>query len=218
MQINLLTTVPEYFESVLQASIIGRAINKKKVKFEILCLRDFAPGRIKKIVDDKPYGGGAGMILKVEPIYKALQALKRQKSLGQVFLTSAKGEIFCQKTAHLWSQLNYLTLICGHYEGVDERILSFIDGEISLGKFVLTGGEAAAAAMIDATVRLLPEVLGNPESLKEESFQQNSLEYPQYTRPEDFLGLKVPEVLLSGHHAEIEAWRKKHRQSLKKKN
>lgn len=214
MKINLLTTQPDFFASVLQTSILGRALKENLAQVEILCLRDFADGKIKKIVDDAPYGGGAGMILKIEPIYRALQALDEKGEQGQVFLTSAKGPVFNQQIARDWSALPYLTLICGHYEGVDERVLHFIDGEISLGQFVLTGGEIAAAAIIDAVVRLLPGVLGNPQSLAEESFTQNSLEYPQYTRPETFQDFTVPSVLLSGDHAKIAAWRREHSRSL----
>ena len=207
MIVNLITAVPEYFVSVLNVSILGRAAAASLVTFNIVSLRDFADGNLKKQVDDAPYGGGAGMILKIEPIYRALQFLEEQNIKGSVFLTSAKGPTFTQTQAQSWSKLPALTLICGHYEGVDERVLNFVDGEISLGQFVLTGGEAAALAMLDATVRLLPGVLGNPNSLDEESFQTNTLEYPQYTRPEDFLGLKVPEILLSGNHGAIDNWR-----------
>lgn len=210
MQINILTTQPEYFTGPLSTSIIGRAVREQKIKFNLLCLRDFADGNLKKIVDDKPYGGGAGMILKVEPIYRALQHLQQEGSRGKVYLTSAKGPIFNQNLARTWSKLDFLTLICGHYEGVDERVLNFIDGEISLGQFVLTGGEGAAAIIADAVTRLLPGVLGNPDSLTEESFNDDELEYPQYTRPEKFLDWQVPEVLLSGNHAVIAAWKKDH--------
>ncbi len=210
MKINFLTTQPEFFTSVLSNSILGRAAKDNKIEFKLLCLRDFAAGKIKKIVDDSPYGGGAGMILKIEPIYKALQYLEEQGSKGKVFLTSAKGQVFNQQLAQDLSQLPILTFICGHYEGVDERVTHFIDGEISLGQFVLTGGEIAAATMTDAIVRLLPGVLGNPASLIEESFNQENFEYPQYTRPEEFQGFKVPEILLSGNHAAINSWRQEH--------
>lgn len=209
MIVNLITAVPEYFANIFNVSIVGRAVSENFVNFNIISLREFADGKLKKQVDDAPYGGGPGMILKVEPIYRALKFLDEKNIKGQVFLTSAKGPIFNQLTAQAWSQLTALTLVCGHYEGVDERILNFVDGEISLGQFVLTGGEAAAIAMIDATVRLLPGVLGNPESLIEESFAGETLEYPQYTRPEDFLGFKVPEILLSGNHGAIADWRNK---------
>ncbi|MDO5561363.1 MAG: tRNA (guanosine(37)-N1)-methyltransferase TrmD [bacterium] len=215
MIINLVTAVPEYFTDIFNVSIVGRAVRENFVTFNIISLREFADGKLKKQVDDAPYGGGAGMILKVEPIYRALKFLEEKNIKGQVFLTSAKGPIFNQSIAQNWSQLDALTLVCGHYEGVDERVLNFVDGEISLGQFVLTGGEAAANAMIDATVRLLPGVLGNPTSLVEESFAQETLEYPQYTRPEDFLGFKVPEILLSGNHGAIANWRNEKSTKLK---
>lgn len=214
MKINFITTQPEFFTSVLSNSILGRAVKDNKVEFNLLCLRDFADGKIKKIVDDAPYGGGAGMILKIEPIYRALQFLEEQGSKGKVFLTSAKGQVFNQQLAQDFSQLPIITFICGHYEGVDERVTHFIDGQISLGKFVLTGGEVAAAAITDAVVRLLPGVLGNPASLIEESFNQENFEYPQYTRPEEFQGHKVPEILLSGNHAAIATWRQAHSQKI----
>lgn len=207
MRINLLTSCPEYFGTNLQASILGRAQEQGLVTIQIINLRDFADGHRKKVVDDAPYGGGPGMVLKIEPIVRALDFLREQNQLGRVFLTSAKGEIFTQTTARTWSTLEVLTLICGHFEGVDERVTEFIDAEISLGEFVLTGGEPAAAVMIDAVVRLLPGVLGNQDSLTQESFTADLLEYPQYTRPAEFRGLRVPEVLLSGNHAEIARWR-----------
>ncbi len=208
MKINFITTQPEFFASVLYNSILGRAVKDGKVEFNLLCLRDFATGKIKKIVDDSPYGGGAGMILKVEPIYRALQFLAEQGNKGKVFLTSAQGPVFNQELAQNLSQIPILTFICGHYEGVDERVTHFIDGEISLGQFVLTGGEIAAAAITDAIVRLLPGVI-NPASLLEESFNQENFEYPQYTRPQEFQGLTVPEILLNGNHAAIKDWRQK---------
>ncbi len=214
MQINFLTTQPDFFSSVLSNSILGRAAKENRVTFNVVCLRDFADGNIKKVVDDAPYGGGAGMILKIEPIYRALMTLDAQKIKGQVYLTSAKGPIFNQRFARTWSHLDALTLICGHYEGVDERVLHFVDGEISLGQFVLTGGEAAALVITDAITRLLPGVLHNPDSLNEESFTQDALEYPQYTRPAVFQDLAVPEVLLNGNHAEIATWRKKNSRPL----
>ena len=215
MKINLISGCPEYFGSNLTASILGRAQNKHLLEIEIVNLRDFADGNRKKIVDDTPYGGGPGMILKIEPIARALDYLDTKAERGQVWLTSAKGTVFNQKTAQNWCRLPILTLICGHFEGVDERVTHLIDGEISLGQFVLTGGEPAAAVMIDATVRLLPGVLGNRESLEQESFTNDTLEYPQYTRPVEFRGWRVPEILLSGHHGQISAWRHAHSRSIK---
>ncbi len=208
MKINLITAVPEYFQSVLQTSIFGRGLKEQKFAVEILSLRDFADGKLKKQVDDAPYGGGAGMVLKIEPIWRALKYLEQKNELGYRVLTSAKGQTFDQKMARAWKELEFLTIICGHYEGVDERVVKLIDAQISLGQFVLTGGEPAAAVMMDAVVRLLPGVLGNSESLLEESFNDESqLEYPQYTRPAVFEKMAVPEVLLSGNHQEIKRWR-----------
>jgi tRNA (guanine37-N1)-methyltransferase len=208
MKINLITCCPDYFPSILATSIIGRALRDNKISFEILSLRDFADGNRKKQVDDEPYGGGAGQILKIEPIARALNFLATKKELGRSYLTSTRGEIFTQKFARNFAQEKYLTLVCGHYEGVDERVGQLVDGQISLGHFVLTGGEPVAAVIIDATIRLLPGVLGNRDSLAEESFNDNcTIEYPQYTRPASFNDLKVPEVLLSGHHQEIQNYR-----------
>ena len=212
MQINLITIFPEYFEAVLGVSILGRAQNKGLLKIKTLSLRDFADGKPdgKKMVDDKPFGGGAGMVMKIEPIDRALESLKERGEQGRVVLTAAGGEIFNQQIASDWSQLDYLTIICGHYEGVDARVKNLIDAEISLGQFVLTGGEPAALTMIDATARLLEGALGNPASLVEESHSEGVLgeiEYPQYTQPREYKGWTVPEVLLSGHHAQIAAWR-----------
>ena len=218
MKINLISSCPEYFGSNLATSILGRAQKKGLVTIEIVNLRDFADGQRKKIVDDAPYGGGPGMILKIEPIARALDYLESKNERGHTLLTSAKGPIFTQQIAHQWCQLPVLTLICGHYEGVDERVLSLIDGEISLGQFVLTGGEPAAAVMIDATVRLLPGVLGNQDSLSEESYTSDTLEYPQYTRPVEFRGLRVPEILLSGHHGQINSWRQMHSRTINVNN
>lgn len=214
MLINFLTCVPEYFASVLSSSILGRAQTKQLVNYRVINLRDYADGNSKKIVDDKPYGGGAGQVLKIEPIVRALDDLESKASKGKVYLTSAGGQIFHQRLAQTFSQLPIITFICGHYEGVDERVKYFIDDVVSLGQFVLTGGEVAAAAMVDATVRLLPGVLGNAESLKEESFIDGKIEYPQYTRPAEFRGLRVPEVLLSGHHQQISDWRREKKSEL----
>lgn len=225
MKINIITIFPEFFESALQTSLLARAQKNEAVKFEFLQLRNFADGKNKKIVDDKPFGGGPGMIMKIEPIDRALKFLEDRGQRGEVILTSAQGEIFNQKIAQKWADEEkkmaqekndsekILTIICGHYEGIDERVKNLIDREISLGKFVLTGGEPAALVMIDATVRLLDGVLGNAESLVEESFcltDQNGttkLEYPQYTQPREYHGWVVPEVLLSGNHAKIAKWR-----------
>ncbi len=215
MKINIITSCPEYFGSNLQTSILGRAVKQGRVAFNIVNLRDFADGKRKKQVDDAPYGGGPGMVLKVEPIVRALDALEKQGERGRVFLTSACGEVFTQSRARQLALEPILTFICGHYEGVDERVTHFIDGQLSLGQFVLTGGEPAVAVITDALVRLLPGVLGNELSLSEESFDADELEYPQYTRPAVYRGLAVPAILLSGNHGEIAAWRQGQRAPVK---
>jgi tRNA (guanine37-N1)-methyltransferase len=210
VQINILTVVPEFFEGVLSASILGRAVQNNLVKFKVMCLRDFADGKIggKKMVDDASYGGGAGMVLKIEPIARALHYLEEKGQKGYVILTDARGEVFSQHTARSLVTHEYITIICGHYEGVDERASHYVDAKISLGQFIMTGGEIAASAISDAVVRLIPGVLGNAESLLEESHNvPGEMEYPQYTRPVEFEGHRVPEILLSGDHAAVAKWR-----------
>ncbi|MFC1612353.1 tRNA (guanosine(37)-N1)-methyltransferase TrmD [Patescibacteria group bacterium] len=237
MKINLLTIFPNIFDSYLNESILKRAQNKKLVKFNVVNIRDFAKDK-HKTTDDKPYGGGAGMVMKIQPIFNALCALKKSKVKSQkskVILLSAKGKVFTQKDAKRLSKYNELTFICGRYEGVDERVKKFTDEEISIGEYVLTGGEVPAMVIADAVTRLIPGVIAK-ESLEEESFSnnkiqnsirqpadkiQNYLEYPQFTRPEVFeyhdkktgkkKKLKVPKVLLSGNHKKIEEWRKRGR-------
>ena len=217
MLINFLTVSPDFFVSPLNSSILSRAQKSAAVQFNVICLRDFADGKEngKKQVDDKPFGGGPGMVLKIEPIDRALSFLTEKNQKGHVILTSAQGEVFNQTHAqHFAAHHDILTIICGHYEGVDARVLTLIDQELSLGQFVLTGGEPAALTMTDAIVRLLPDVLGNADSLLEESHSAGhlgQLEYPQYTQPRSYNGLDVPEVLLSGNHAKIAAWREENR-------
>jgi tRNA (guanine37-N1)-methyltransferase len=185
----------------------------KPIKIEIFNLRDWTSDK-HKTVDDTPYGGGAGMILKVEPIYKALKEIKKSKK-SKVILLSAKGKTWNQQLAKKYAKLDEIILICGRYEGVDERVLKFADEEISIGDYVLTGGEIAAMAMVDSLARLAPGVLGNKSSLDQESHSDPGiLEHPQYTRPEIFEAegkkLKVPKVLISGNHKKIEEWKKSH--------
>lgn len=205
-----------------EESIVKRAIDKKLVSIELINLRDFAINKYGS-VDDRPYGGGAGMIIRVDVIYNAISNLKSQisnkKSKSKILLTSPKGKLFNQKKAKEYSKLDNLIIVSGHYEGVDERVLDYIDEEISLGDFVMTGGEIAAAAVTDAVVRLIPNVLKKAEAVKLESFSEKLLEYPQYTRPENFKGKKVPKVLLSGNHKDIEEWRVKeaYKQTFKKR-
>lgn len=169
-------------------------------------MRDFTEDK-HKTVDDYPYGGGSGMVMKPEPIFRAVRSLKREDS--EVILLSPSGDLFNQKIAEELSKKNHLILICGRYEGVDERVKSIITKEISIGDYVLTGGEIPAMVIVDAVVRLVPGVLGDPDSLREESFQWGILEYPQYTHPRDFEGMKVPDILLSGNHEKIRRWRRK---------
>jgi len=208
MRFEIITTQPEAF-GYLETSILGRAQKQCLIEVKIHNLHDFADDR-HKTVDDQPYGGGPGMVLKIEPIYKALKKIVPRKSKKTlVLLMSAKGKIFNQGLARDWQKYNKIVLICGRYEGVDERVAQYLaDQEISVGEFVLTGGELGAMIIIDAVGRLLSGVLGAEESLDEESFSQPGLlEYPQYTRPEIFKGHKVPEVLLSGNHKKIKEWK-----------
>lgn len=243
MLFNIITIFPKIFSAeggpasngdfcgYFSASIIKRAIEKKLIEIIVHDLRDYAKDK-HKTVDDTPYGGGAGMVMKIEPIYKAVMALKSKitnpklqinpkskisKLKSRIILFSAKGKKYTQADAARLSKYDNLILICGRYEGVDERVADHIaDEEISIGNYILTGGEIPALVLVDSVTRLLPGVLGNPESLKEESFsekiQDSLLEYPQYTKPEEFFapggkGWKVPKVLLSGNHREIKKWR-----------
>jgi len=208
VRFSVLTLFPEIFASPLKVSILGRAIEGGKICVDIINLRDFAKGR-HKVVDDKPFGGGKGMLIKPEPVIDAINSIKSTSPEAWVILLSPYGLTFNQEVAKSLSKKNHLLLVCGHYEGIDERVHHFIDEEISLGDFVLTGGEVAALAIIDAVSRLVPNVLGSYSSLEEESFSNGILEYPQYTRPREYKGYKVPEVLLSGHHKRIKEWRRK---------
>jgi tRNA (guanine37-N1)-methyltransferase len=229
MKIIILSLFPEYFESVLNTSIIKRAVEAGTVEFEVINIRGFTQDK-HQVTDDRPYGGGPGMVMKVEPIYRALDDLglvdqaglksESQRSVPtQVILTSAKGDSFTQATAQTWSQLEQLVIICGHYEGVDERVVDhLIDQEVRVGDYVLTGGEPAAAVMLDAVSRLVPGVLGNDQSNQGESHSQPGvMAFPQYTRPEEFMGWSVPPVLLEGNHQQIADWREEHRAQKPKK-
>jgi len=248
MKISIITLFPKMIASFFEESIVKKAKEKGLVDIELINLRDFALDSYGT-VDDRPYGGGAGMVLRIEPVCKAFQSVisnsqfliskqnsNFQKPISKTILTSPKGKVFNQEKARKYAKLDHLVIICGHYEGVDERVLNFVDEEVSLGDFVMTGGEIAAAAIADAVCRLIPGVLKKDEATKIESFFEVSvdklievigedeilkklkekgvkkvklLEYPQYTRPEDFLGFKVPKILLSGNHKEIEIWRLK---------
>ena len=209
MKIDILSLFPEMFKGPLTQSIVGKAIEKQLLDVEVTDFRDYTTNK-QRHVDDTPYGGGAGMLLQAQPIYDALDAIAaKNDGLGKVILLDPVGRKFDQKVAEELSQEKHLTFICGHDEGYDERIRERVTDEISLGDFVLTGGELGAMVVIDATVRLLPDVLGNRESALGDSFSMGLLEYPQYTRPADFRGMKVPEVLTSGNHQKIAEWRNK---------
>lgn len=209
MKFIILTLFPEAFQSYFNVSLILRAQAKKFIKIEIRNLRDWGEGA-HKVVDLRPYGGGAGMVLRVDIMAKALKALKLKKGKkGQaIILMTPQGRVFNQTLAKKLSKYKTIALICGRYEGFDERIRDLVDMEISLGDFILTGGEIPAMAVLDTVARLVPGVVGKEASLVEESFSTNLLEYPHYTRPEVFNGKKVPKVLLSGNHAKINEWRK----------
>lgn len=212
MKITVLTLFPNIFSEILSTSILDRAADKKIVEYEILDLRTFGEGE-RKTVDGRPYGGGPGMILRADILSSAVKSVKKPGS--KVVLMSASGKTFTQEKAWEFSKLKHLVIICGHYEGVDQRFIDkYIDEEISIGDYVLTGGEIPGLAVIDATVRLIPGVLKKEEAVMDESFSEGLLEYPQYTRPEEFEGERVPEILRSGNHAEIAKWRKE--MSLKK--
>lgn len=215
MKISIITLFPKMISSFFDESIVKRAQDKKLVDIELVNLRDFSIDDYGT-VDDRPYGGGAGMILRIEPIYKALEKIKSEKlkvknlsKNSKVILTSPKGKQFNQKKAVEYSKLDNLIIIAGHYEDVDARILDFVDEEVSMGDFILTGGEIPTAAIVDSVVRLIPGVLKKDQATKNESFDINGkkiLEYPQYTRPEVFMGKKVPSVLLSGDPKKIKMW------------
>ncbi|MDF7639101.1 tRNA (guanosine(37)-N1)-methyltransferase TrmD [Lactobacillus sp. ESL0791] len=204
MKINVLTLFPEMF-TPLQTSMLGRGLEDNKWQLNLVNFRDFTSD-VHHHVDDTPYGGGAGMVLQILPIKKALDSLP---SKGRVIITAPQGHKFNQNLAQKWSTEEELTFICGHYEGFDQRVYDLADEVVSIGDYVLTGGELPTMSMIDATVRLLPGILGNAASPVEESFSHGLLEYPQYTRPEDFNGEKVPPVLISGNHQKIADWRHK---------
>lgn len=208
MKIKILTIFPNMVKPFLDESMLKKGVEKKLVEFEVIDIRDFSTDKHSS-VDDTPYGGGGGMVLKPEPLALALERALSGTDNPRIILTSAAGGSFDQKLALEFSQEKCLIFICGHYAGVDERIKEIFPlEEVSLGDFVLTGGELPALAMVDATVRLIPGVLGNFDSAQNDSFQNGSLGYPLYTKPQVFRGKKVPEVLLSGNHPEIAKWRK----------
>jgi tRNA (guanine37-N1)-methyltransferase len=211
MQFNIITIFPEILKSYYNESIIGRALNNKIINIKYHNLRDFSNDKHKS-VDDTPYGGGPGMVLKAEPLIKAIKSIKGRKK-ARVIMLDPKGKIYNQKTALRLSKLKNIIFVNGYYEGIDARVDKFVNEKISMGKFVLSNSELATAIIIDSTTRLLKGALGNKESLTSESFENNSLEYPQYTKPEEIkVGnkkYKAPKILLSGNHAKIKEWREK---------
>jgi tRNA (guanine37-N1)-methyltransferase len=215
MHVDILTLFPEMFKGVFQTSILRKANELGAFNYNFINFRDYTENKHNK-VDDYPYGGGAGMVLSPQPIFDAVEALQKKSSAKpRVVLMCPQGETFTQQKAMELSKEEHLVFICGHYEGYDERIRQhLVTDELSIGDYVLTGGELGAMVVIDSVVRLLPSVLGNETSASEDSFSTGLLEHPHYTRPADFRGLKVPDVLLSGNHAKIDEWR--HQQSLKR--
>lgn len=211
VRFDILTLFPEMIEGMLNQSILKRAIEKKIIEVNIINFRDFSTNK-HSTVDDYAYGGGAGMLISVEPIHLAMKTIPNIDKAYKI-LTSPSGNVYNQNRAEKLSKLDHIVIVCGHYEGVDNRILDYIDEEISIGDYVLTGGEIPACAIIDSIARLVPGVISD-ESIVGESFTMGLLEYPQYTRPYEYDGKKVPDVLVSGHHANIKKWQRY--QSLKK--
>lgn len=215
MRVDVLTLFPEFFDSPLATSFFRRATEQGAWQVTVHDLREQTAPGVHRQCDDTPYGGGPGMVMQLDPVVKSLEALgysafaKRRRTDARIVLLSASGVPLTQAKAEELAGIAKLTLICGHYEGMDERLMDLFDiEEICIGDYVLTGGESAALVVLDAVVRLLPEVLGNPESLREESFQDGLLDFPVYTKPADYRGVAAPAVLLSGHHGQIAQWRR----------
>jgi tRNA (guanine37-N1)-methyltransferase len=208
MIFDILTLFPEMFPSPLEGSIIGKARQEGKIAVNLINIRDYAEGK-HRVTDDYPYGGGRGMVMKPEPLIKGITALRSEHPEAWVVLMTPQGTPLRQEMVKRLAARPRLALVCGRYEGVDERVRAFVDEEISLGDYVLTGGELAALVVVDAVARLIPGVLGDQGSSEEDSFSQGLLEYPQYTRPREYEGSEVPEVLLSGDHQTIEQWRRR---------
>lgn len=215
MRIDILTLFPEMF-TPLQTSIIGRAVNSGKLQINVVDIRDYTLDKHKKC-DDAPFGGGAGMVMMPQPIASAIEAVDPDHQSKRIYL-SPKGRVFKQNVVLEYSKCDRLLLLCGHYEGVDQRVIDlFIDEELSIGDFVLTGGEIPAMAVVDAVARYVDGVI-NEQSLSQESFASGMLEYPHYTRPQEFMGLKVPEVLTSGNHGKVDEWREQMSKKITAKN
>lgn len=208
MQIDILTIFPDFVSNLNNYGNIGKAIEKEIIKINVYNLRDYSNDKHGS-VDDAPYGGGPGMVMKPQPFYYALEELGYLNSSENIILMTPQGEIFNQKMAQEFASCHKIMILCGHYEGVDERIRHIATKEVSIGDYILTGGELPALVVVDAVSRLIPGVLGDFDSALQDSFSENLLEYPQYTRPSSFKGMKVPDVLLSGNHAEIARWRRK---------
>lgn len=206
-RICFVSLFPEYFETAMRSSIIGRAVEAGHIEWRFVQIRDFSTDKYHR-VDDCPYGGGVGLVMKPEPLVSAIEYARSLYDESHVVLMSPQGQRFVHKEARRLSQYETLILVCGHYEGVDERVRAYVDEEISIGDFVLTGGELAAMVVSDAVCRLWPGVLGNDESSVDESFSEGWLEYPQYTRPAEFRGVRVPDVLLGGDHGAVDKWRR----------
>lgn len=211
MRFTVLTLFPELFKNFLKESIIGRAIKAKKIKIGLVNIRDFAENKHRK-VDDSPFGGGEGMVMQCQPIFSAIEALPKAKGRRRVVYLSPRGRKFTQRAAERLGKYDEVVFLCGRYEGVDQRVIdALVDEEISIGDYVLTGGELPAMVMMDSVIRLIPGVLGKEGSHAYDSFSKafdGKKEYPHYTKPAEFRGMKVPDVLLSGNHAEIEKWRR----------
>ncbi|MFV0538613.1 MAG: tRNA (guanosine(37)-N1)-methyltransferase TrmD [Dysgonomonas sp.] len=207
MRIDIISVLPEMFTGLIDCSILKRAQDKKLVEIHVHNLRDYTTNKHRR-VDDYPFGGEAGMVLQVEPIDNVISALKKQRDYDEVIYTSPDGEVFNQKIANVMSSYENIIILCGHYKGIDYRVREhLITREISIGDYVLTGGELAAAVMADAIVRLIPGAIGDEQSALSDSFQDDLLAPPVYTRPADYKGWKVPDVLLSGHEAKIDEWK-----------
>ncbi len=214
MRIDIITIFPEYFTSPLKVGLIGKALEKGLIDIRVHNLRDFSNIKHRKI-DDRPFGGGAGMVFMVEPLWNAVSRLKKKDT--KVILFSPSGAILNDEFSDVLSRNKHFIFICPRYEGVDERVKNFIDYEISIGDYILNGGEVAALVLIEVLSRKIDGVIGNKDSLKEESFKNFLLEYPQYTQPREFLGNRVPEILLSGDHKKIEEWRMLKRKEITEK-
>ncbi|MBU1076472.1 MAG: tRNA (guanosine(37)-N1)-methyltransferase TrmD [Spirochaetes bacterium] len=208
MHFNIITLFPDFFKDPFNTSIIKKALEKRVISIDLINLRDFTTYNHRQC-DDKPYGGGHGMVLMIEPVYNAITHIKKKHPDSKVIYLSPQGKVFNQEKAESFAKIKNITLLCGHYEGIDDRILDdLVDEEISIGDYILTGGETASLVFMEVVSRLIPGVVQKPQSVKTDSLSDGLLKYPQYTKPEEFKGSKVPEILLSGNHPKIKEWRK----------